>query len=241
MTRVAVVTGASRGIGAAIASTLAEHYFVIGTATSQAGADGISSSLGQQGMGVVLDVSLAESVDQALEQISQVVDEAPQVLVNNAGITRDNLVMRMSEEEFGSVIDANLMGMFRITKGLLRGMIKARWGRIVNIGSVVGRMGNPGQANYVASKSAIEGFSRSLALEVASRNITVNTVAPGFISTDMTEALTDQQKAAMLERIPAGRMGRSSDVAGTVAFLVSDEASYITGQTIQVNGGMYAA
>lgn len=241
MTRVAVVTGASRGIGAAIASTLAENCFVIGTATSQGGADGISSKLGQQGTGIVLDVSLPESVDQALEQISQAADEAPQVLVNNAGITRDNLVMRMSEEEFGSVIDANLMGMFRVTKGLLRGMIKARWGRIVNVGSVVGRMGNPGQANYVASKSAIEGFSRSLALEVASRNITVNTVAPGFIATDMTEGLTEQQKSAMLERIPAGRLGQPSDVAGTVAFLVSDEAAYITGQTIQVNGGMYAA
>lgn len=241
MTRVAVVTGASRGIGAAIASTLAEHCFVIGTATSQVGADGISSKLGQQGTGIVLDVSATESVENALEQINQAVDEAPQILVNNAGITRDNLVMRMSEEEFGSVIDANLMGMFRITKGLLRGMIKARWGRIVNVGSVVGRMGNPGQANYVASKSAIEGFSRSLALEVASRNITVNTVAPGFIATDMTEALTEQQKAAMLERIPAGRMGEPSDVAGAVAFLVSDEAAYITGQTIQVNGGLYAA
>lgn len=241
MTRVALVTGASRGIGEAIAATLAEHFFVVGTATSQSGAEVISKRLGAQGLGVKLDVSSPESVDQALQQIISAADEAPLVLVNNAGVTHDNLVMRMSDEEFSSVIETNVTGMFRVTKGLLRGMVKARWGRIVNVGSVVGRMGNPGQANYVASKSAIEGFSRSLALEVASRNITVNTVAPGFIATDMTEGLSEQQKAAMLERIPIGRMGAPDDVAGTVAFLVSDDAAYITGQTIQVNGGMYAA
>ena len=156
-------------------------------------------------------------------------------------MTRDNLLLRMGEDEWSDVIDTNVTGLYRVTKGVLRGMIKARWGRIVNIGSVVGRMGNPGQSNYVASKAAIEGFTRSVALEVASRNITVNTVAPGFIGTDMTSGLTEEQSAVMLERIPLGRVGDVEEIAGAVAYLVSDEAGYITAQTLHVNGGMYAA
>lgn len=240
--KTALVTGASRGIGAAIAARLAEDgFFVVGTATSDAGAGSISASLGDNGVGLELNVADAASVEAALAKLSDLAEEAPTVIVNNAGITRDNLMLRMSESEWSEVIDTNVNGLFRVTKGLLRGMIKARWGRIVNVGSVVGRMGNPGQANYVASKAAIEGFARSLALEVASRNITVNTVAPGFIATDMTNELTDDQKAAMLERIPAGRMGDPEDVAALVSFLVRDDAGYITGQTIQINGGMYAA
>ena len=240
--KTALVTGASRGIGAAIASRLAEDgFFVVGTATSESGADSISEALGQRGAGLVLNVADSTSVDEALAKLPDLAEDAPTVVVNNAGITRDNLMLRMSETEWSDVMETNVNGLFRVTKGLLRGMIKARWGRIVNVGSVVGRMGNPGQANYVASKSAIEGFARSLALEVASRNITVNTVAPGFIATDMTNELTDDQKAAMLERIPAGRMGDPEDVAALVSFLVRDDAGYITGQTIQINGGMYAA
>lgn len=240
--KTALVTGASRGIGAAIAARLAEDgFFVVGTATSDSGAGSISASLGDNGVGLELNVADAASVEAALAKLSDLAEEAPTVIVNNAGITRDNLMLRMSESEWSEVIDTNVNGLFRVTKGLLRGMIKARWGRIVNVGSVVGRMGNPGQANYVASKAAIEGFARSLALEVASRNITVNTVAPGFIATDMTNELTDDQKAAMLERIPAGRMGDPEDVAALVSFLVRDDAGYITGQTIQINGGMYAA
>lgn len=241
MPRTAVVTGASRGIGAAIASRLAGlGYFTIGTATSEAGADAISHALGERGTGRVLKVeeraAAAEFVDSLPEGI-----ETPTVLINNAGITRDNLVLRMREDEWDDVLATNTTGLFNISKALLKGMVRARWGRIVNIGSVVARMGNPGQANYVASKSAIEGFSRALALEVASRNITVNTVAPGFIGTDMTEALTEDQTSAMLARIPAGRVGHVDEVAGAVAYLVSDDAAYVTGQTIHVNGGLYAA
>jgi 3-oxoacyl-[acyl-carrier protein] reductase len=163
---------------------------------------------------------------------------APLVLVNNAGITKDNLLMRMSEAEWTEVIDTNLSGAFRVAKPVLRGMLKARWGRIVNVGSVVGRLGNPGQGNYVASKAGLEGFTRSLAMEVASRGVTVNAIAPGFIETDMTDALTQEQKDAMLERIPLGRMGEAEEIAGTVGFLCSDQAGYITGQTLHVNGGL---
>jgi len=239
VSEVALVTGASRGIGAAIAHALAEQgLFVIGTATTASGAEKINTSLNGKGRGLIMDVSSPESVVTAMESLDS--EEAPAVLVNNAGITNDNLMLRMSEDEWTRVIDVNVNGLYRVTKTVLRGMIRKRWGRIVNVGSTVGRMGNPGQANYVASKAAIEGFSRSLAIEVASRNITVNTVAPGFIATDMTDELTEDQKSTMLERIPAGRMGEPDDVAGVVCFLVSAQASYITGQTIQVNGGMFA-
>ena len=186
-----------------------------------------------------MDIGSPQSVVTAMESLDS--EESPAILVNNAGITNDNLMLRMSEDEWTRVIDVNVNGLYRVTKAVLRGMLRKRWGRIVNVGSTVGRMGNPGQANYVASKAAVEGFSRSLAIEVASRNITVNTVAPGFITTDMTDELTEDQKSAMLERIPAGRLGEPDDVVGVVCFLVSAQASYITGQTIQVNGGMFAA
>ena len=237
----ALVTGASRGIGAGIARRLADDgMFVVGTATSDAGAESISAALGADGTGFKLVLQDPDSVKTLLASISEIAD-APRVLVNNAGVTRDNLLLRMSEEEWGDVIDTNLTGAYRVTKAVIRGMVKARWGRIVNVGSVVARMGNPGQSNYVASKAAIEGFSRALALEVASRNITVNTVAPGFIGTDMTAELTEEQSAAMLERIPLARMGKVDEVASAVAYLVSEEAGYITAQTIHVNGGLYAA
>lgn len=239
--KTALVTGASRGIGAAIAARLmAEGFYVVGTATSTDGAAAIGAALGEGGFGVQMRLQDPESVSAALAEIAEKA-EAPQVLVNNAGMTRDNLLLRMGEDEWSDVIDTNVTGLYRVTKGVLRGMIKARWGRIVNIGSVVGRMGNPGQSNYVASKAAIEGFTRSVALEVASRNITVNTVAPGFIGTDMTSGLTEEQSAVMLERIPLGRVGDVEEIAGAVAYLVSDEAGYITAQTLHVNGGMYAA
>lgn len=239
--KTALVTGASRGIGAAIAQRLmADGFFVVGTATSEQGAQQISTTLGEGGTGLTLNLEDTQSVTAVIKQISDIA-QPPAVLVNNAGITRDNLLMRMSEEEWSDVVDTNLNGVYRVSKAVLRGMLKARWGRIVNIGSVVGRMGNPGQSNYVATKAAIEGFSRSLALEVASRNITVNTVAPGFIGTDMTAELSEDQTAAMLERIPMSRMGRPEEIASAVAYLVSEDAGYITGQTLQVNGGLYAA
>ncbi len=239
--KVAVVTGASRGIGAAIASRLAgDGLFVVGTATSEAGANAISEQLGDKGMGVALELNDATSVAAALDTINGLENPAT-VLVNNAGVTRDNLLMRMGEDEWTDVVDTNVNGLYRVTKGLLRGMIKARWGRIVNLSSVVARMGNPGQSNYVASKAAIEGFTRALALEVASRNITVNAVAPGFIGTDMTNELTDAQTEAMLERIPLGRVGDVEEIAAAVSYLVSDAAGYVTAQTLHINGGLYAA
>lgn len=236
--RTALVTGASRGIGAAIADRLvADGYFVAGTATSDAGAQAISARLEGNGVGLRLNVADSESVSQCLAQVAEA-SGAPLVLVNNAGITKDNLLMRMTEAEWGDVIDTNLSGAFRVAKPVLRGMLKARWGRIVNVGSVVGRLGNPGQGNYVASKAGLEGFTRSLAMEVASRGVTVNAVAPGFIATDMTDELTQEQKDVMLDRIPLGRMGEAEEIAATVGFLCSDQASYITGQTLQVNGGL---
>ena len=239
--KVAVVTGASRGIGAAIADRLcSDGLFVVGTATSAAGADAISQKLGAQGRGLQLQLNDPESVATVLTAIGEL-DNPATVLINNAGVTRDNLLMRMGEEEWTDVVDTNVNGLYRITKGLLRGMVKARWGRIVNLSSVVARMGNPGQSNYVASKAAIEGFTRALAMEVASRNITVNAVAPGFIGTDMTSELNEAQTAAMLERIPLGRVGDVDEVAAAVSFLVSDAAGYITAQTLHINGGMYAA
>jgi 3-oxoacyl-[acyl-carrier protein] reductase len=240
--KVALVTGASRGIGAAIADHLgAEGAIVIGTATSAAGAEKISARLaekGIQGVGKVLNVTDAESVAILLKEVQ---DEfgAPAILVNNAGITKDNLLMRMSEEEWFDVINTNLSAIYRLSKACLRGMMKARWGRIINISSVVGSMGNAGQSNYAATKAGVAGFARALAKEVGSRGITVNTVAPGFIDTDMTRELTEDQKNLMLTQIALGRLGQPEEIAAVVGFLASDAASYITGDTLHVNGGMY--
>lgn len=235
---IALVTGASRGIGAAIAKTLAAAgATVVGTATSQAGADGISAALGGQGRGIVLDISDAESVQAALADM-QAVEGSPSILVNNAGITRDNLLMRMKEEEWDDVIATNLTGLYRVSKACLRGMMKARKGRIISIASVIAVMGNAGQANYAAAKSGMIGFSKSLAREIGSRGITVNVVAPGFIDTDMTRDLPEQQRDAMLTQVPLGRLGDGDDIANAVVFLASAGGSYITGETVHVNGGM---
>ncbi len=236
----ALVTGASRGIGSAIAEKLADQgFFVIGTATTAAGAEQISKDLGDRGCGLKLLVQDQHSVEAMVEELATLEVGSPLILVNNAAITRDNLMLRMSAEEWQDVVDTNLSGAFRVTKALLRNMVKARWGRIINVGSVVGRLGNPGQANYVASKAGLEGFTRSLALEVASRGITVNLLAPGLIETDMTAELTSEQRDAMLTRIPLGRMGQANDVAAAAAFLSSDDGAYITGQTLHINGGMF--
>ena len=239
---VALVTGASRGIGRAIALTLGrEGARVVGTATSPAGADAISAALheaGLQGRGMVLDVTDTASVDRLLKSVSDDPGN-PTILVNNAGITRDNLMMRMKDEDWQSVIDTNLSAVFRVSRAVLRGMLKARRGRIINIGSVVGALGNAGQCNYAAAKAGLGGFTRSLAREVAPRGITVNLVAPGFIDTDMTRALGDAQREALLSQIPAGRLGEAQDIAEAVAFLASTRASYITGSTLDVNGGMH--
>jgi len=237
---VALVTGASRGIGLAVAERLAAGFFVVGTATSAAGAEHIGERLGSAGAGLELELGDPASVESAIAELTERYG-APLVLVNNAGITRDNLLMRMKPDEWSAVIDVNLGGLYRVVKPLLRGMMKARWGRIVNISSVVASMGNAGQSNYVASKAGIEGFTRALAQELASRNITVNAVAPGFIETDMTDALTEDQSAQMLARIPLGRMGKAEDVAGAVAYLVSEAGSYVTGSTLHVNGGLHMA
>jgi len=235
---VALVTGASRGIGAAIAATLAAAgATVIGTATSQGGADGISAVLGDKGRGTVLDISNEESVQAALKDI-QGNEGAPTILVNNAGITRDNLLMRMKTDEWDDVISTNLTGTFRVCKGCLRGMMKAKKGRMINIASVIGITGNAGQANYAASKAGLIGFSKSLAKEIGSRNITVNVVAPGFIDTDMTRDLPEDQKAAMLGAIPLARLGEGEDIANAVLFLASLAGAYVTGETLHVNGGM---
>ena len=240
--KVALVTGASRGIGAAIADTLAEAgAIVIGTATSENGAQSISQRFAEKnlkGRGAVLDVRNGESVKDLVKEISAQ-EGAPLILVNNAGITRDNLLLRMSEEEWDDIINTDLSSVYRTSKACLRGMMKARSGRIVNISSVVGSMGNPGQTNYCAAKAGMLGFAKSMAREVGSRNITVNTVSPGFIQTDMTDALTDEQSSAMLSQVPLGRLGQTSDIAHAVAFLCSEHAGYITGETIHVNGGMY--
>jgi len=236
--QVALVTGASRGIGAAIAQTLGEAgATVIGTATSEAGAAAISEVLGDRGRGLVLDVANDESVQAMLKDI-QGQEGAPTIVVNNAGITRDNLLMRMKPEEWDDVISTNLSGVFRVSKAVLRGMMKAKRGRIINIASVIAVMGNAGQANYGAAKAGIIGFTKSLAREVGSRNITVNVVAPGFIDTDMTRVLTEDQRAAMLTQVPLGRLGEAQDIACAVAFLASDAGAYITGETLHVNGGM---
>ena len=240
--KVVLVTGASRGIGAAIADSLgAEGAIVIGTATSESGAEKISQRLtekGIQGKGMMLNVTDVDSVTAVLAGIQKEYG-APSILVNNAGITKDNLLMRMSEDEWFDVINTNLNAVYRLSKACLRGMMKARWGRIINIGSVVGAMGNAGQANYAATKAGVAGFARALGKEVGSRNITVNTVSPGFIATDMTEVLPEEQKQLMLSAIPAGRLGQPEEIANTVKFLASEGAGYITGENIHVNGGMY--
>ena len=241
---IAIVTGASRGIGKAIALTLGQAgATVIGTATSDNGADAITSYMqeaGIEGRGAKLNVTDAESVDTVLKELTTEFG-APSILVNNAGITRDNIMLRMKEEEWDDIMDTNLKSVFRLSKAVLRGMTKARYGRIINITSVVGVSGNAGQANYSASKAGVIGFTKSLGQEIASRSITVNAVAPGFIATDMTEALTDDQKNAINKSIPAGRMGQPDEIAAAVAFLASKGAAYVTGTTIHVNGGMYMA
>jgi len=235
---IALVTGASRGIGASIAAGLAAAGArVIGTATSQAGADGISAALGDKGRGIVLNVSDEDSVAAALKDVQET-EGSPSILVNNAGITRDNLLMRMKQDEWDDVLAANLTGVFRLSKGCMRGMMKAKKGRIINIASVVAIMGNPGQANYAASKAGMIGFSKSLAREIGSRGITVNVVAPGFIDTDMTKELAEENRAAMLGQVPLGRLGESDDIANAVLFLASQGGAYITGETLHVNGGM---
>jgi len=235
--RVAIVTGASRGIGKAIAQSLAEAgHFVVGTATTPEGAAAISAEL-SHGRGEVLNVSDSESIEVFFAAIGDL--DAPTILVNNAGITKDNIALRMKAAEWEDVINTNLNSVYRVAKGCLRGMTKARWGRIINISSVVGSMGNPGQSNYAAAKAGMEGYARALAAELGSRNITVNSIAPGFINTDMTSELPEEQRAALLTRVPLGRLGEASEVASLVAFLASDLAGYITGETIHINGGMY--
>lgn len=240
--RIAFVTGATRGIGRAIALELGRQgATVIGTATSEDGAARISAYLaeaGNKGKGVVLDVTDTARTDDVLADAAKEFGVIT-ILVNNAGITRDNLAMRMVDDEWDAVIDTNLKAVFRLTRGVMRGMIKARFGRVVNITSVVGYSGNPGQANYCAAKAGVAGLTRSLARELGTRNITVNCVAPGYIATDMTHALTDEQRHAMLATIPLGRAGTPEDVAGAVGFLVSPAASYVTGTTVHVNGGMF--
>ncbi len=240
--KIALITGASRGIGAAIVQALgAKGMTVVGTATTEQGANKITETIrasGYKGCGLALDVAKPESIASTIEIVNR--DYGPiSVLVNNAGITKDNLLMRMSDDEWFDVINTNLNAVFRLSKACLRGMIKSRWGRIVNISSVVGSMGNAGQTNYSTTKAGVAGFARSLAKEVGSRNITVNAVAPGFIDTDMTKNLPDTQRDALTAGIALARLGRPEEIAEVVGFLCSDGASYITGETIQVNGGLY--
>ncbi|HAW93671.1 MULTISPECIES: 3-oxoacyl-ACP reductase FabG [unclassified Arsukibacterium] len=237
--KVALVTGASRGIGKAIAEQLAAlGAKVVGTATSEKGAAAISAYLADKGQGLVLNVTDPESIEHCLTEIKNQFGEID-ILINNAGITRDNLLMRMKDDEWFDIIQTNLTSVFRLSKAVLRSMMKKRYGRIVTIGSVVGSMGNAGQTNYAAAKAGVLGFTKSLAREVASRGITVNAVSPGFIDTDMTKELSDEQKEAIFSQVPANRLGQPEEIAATVAFLVSAPAAYITGETIHVNGGMY--
>lgn len=240
--KVALVTGASRGIGAAVADTLgAQGFIVVGTATSESGANAISERFkekGIEGKGYCLNVTDAESIKATLASIKEEYAD-PAVLVNNAGITKDNLFLRMKEEEWQSVLDTNLTSVFAMSKAVIKSMTRARYGRIINISSVVASMGNAGQANYCAAKAGVEGFTRSLAREIGSRSITVNSVAPGFIQTDMTLELPENVKETLMKQIPLARLGLPEEIAHAVAFLASDNASYITGETLHVNGGMY--
>lgn len=238
--KVAIVTGASRGIGKAIAQQLASQgAIVVGTATTEAGAETISQYLAEyNGAGLALDVTQADAIDKFLAQVQERFG-TPLILVNNAGITKDGLLLRMKDSDWDAVINTNLTAIFRLSKACLKGMGKARWGRIINISSVVGQMGNAGQCNYAAAKAGLEGFSRALAKEMGSRAITVNCIAPGFIKTDMTDVLTEDQQAVMLAQIPANRLGQPEEIAYAVAFLASDQAGYINGVTLGVNGGMY--
>lgn len=240
--KIALVTGASRGIGKAIALKLAKQgAFVYGTATTEQGAAQISSLFEQEklaGKGLVLNVTDSAQIEQLLEHFTEN-NQCPSILVNNAGITSDNLLLRMDDDEWYKVIETNLNSIFKMTKACIKPMFRARWGRIISVGSVVGSSGNSGQVNYTAAKAGVVGFSKSLAQEIGSRGITVNVVAPGFIDTDMTEALPDMVKEEMLKRIPLRKLGEAEDIANAVAFLASDSAKYITGETIHVNGGMY--
>ena len=237
--KVALVTGASRGIGKAIAEQLASlGATVIGTATSDSGASAISEYLGEGGIGMRLNVTSDDELSSTIASINEKYGSID-ILINNAGITRDNLIMRMKDDEWNDILNTNLSSVFKLSKAVMRGMMKKKQGRIVSIGSVVGSTGNSGQANYAASKAAVIGFSKSMAREIASRGITVNVVAPGFIDTDMTRGLSDEQKSAIFKDIPANRLGDPKEVAATVAFLCSDSAAYITGETIHVNGGMH--
>lgn len=237
--QVALVTGASRGIGRAIAQSLAtQGARIIGTATSESGASAISEYLAGNGKGLVLDVNDAARTVELMDEIQKEFG-AVTILVNNAGITQDQLAMRMKDEEWDNVISTNLTSVARLSRAVLRGMMKAKHGRIINITSVVGSTGNPGQMNYAAAKAGVAGMSRALAREIGSRNITVNCVAPGFIDTDMTKTLSEQQINALLQQIPLGRLGLPEDIASAVSFLASPQASYITGTTLHVNGGMY--
>jgi 3-oxoacyl-[acyl-carrier protein] reductase len=238
--KLALVTGATRGIGKAIALELsAQGATVVGTATSESGAEAISEMLAASGgRGVALDVNDAAACDALVTELGKQ-DGGPHILVNNAGITRDNLAMRMKDEDWDAVIATNLSAVFRLSRAVTRNMMKARWGRIISITSVVGSSGNPGQANYAAAKAGVAGMARALARELGSRNITVNCVAPGFIETDMTRALNESQTAAILSQIPLGRLGAAAEIASAVAFLAGPQAGYITGTTLHVNGGMY--
>ncbi|MEM9173447.1 MAG: 3-oxoacyl-ACP reductase FabG [Pseudomonadota bacterium] len=234
--RVALVTGASRGIGAQIADQLAAAgAYVVGTATSESGAAAISTRLEARGRGEVLDTSDDASISTLLDSLAE---RAPDILVNNAGITRDNLLMRMKNDEWNQVLETNLSGVFKLTKGLVRGMMKKRFGRIISIASVVGTMGNAGQANYAAAKAGLVGFSKSIARELGSRGITANVIAPGFIATDMTDALNEAQRDAMLSQVPLGTLGSTEDIASAVVFLAAQSGAYITGETLHINGGM---
>ncbi|MEH6616413.1 MAG: 3-oxoacyl-ACP reductase FabG [Porticoccus sp.] len=240
--KVALVTGASRGIGAAIAVSLGSNgATVIGTATSEAGAEKISARFAEQGIkgkGMVLDVASQASIDALMEVVREEFG-APLILVNNAGITKDNILMRMKDDEWFDVIDTNLNSIYRLSKACVRGMTKARWGRIINISSVVGAMGNAGQTNYCATKAGVGGFTRSLAKELGPRNVTVNAVSPGFIDTDMTKELPDANRDQILSQVPLGRLGQPEEISAVVDFLAGDSGAYITGENIHVNGGMY--